>query len=139
MKIQRIDHLVLTVRSIEKTVEFYSQVLKMEVVTFNFRYALKFGEQKINLHLAGQEFTPHALQPVPGSADFCLISDEPLEAWQSHLSALNIQVEEGPVLKTGAWGPMQSLYIRDPDQNLVEISHYSSAVFSSSGRVGWLP
>lgn len=124
MKIQRIDHFVLTVKSIEKTVEFYSKVLKMEIVTFNNRWALKVGQQKINLHLSGQEFTPHAQQPIPGSADFCLISDEPLEVWQRHFQVLKIPIEEGPVAKTGALGPMQSIYIRDPDCNLVEISYY---------------
>jgi catechol 2,3-dioxygenase-like lactoylglutathione lyase family enzyme len=91
------------------------------------RIALKFGSQKINLHEAGREFAPHAELPVPGSADLCLLTDQPLEEWLDHLEERGVEVIEGPVPRTGALGPMTSLYIRDPDGNLVEISRYGEA------------
>ncbi|NWR08140.1 GLOD5 protein, partial [Paradoxornis webbianus] len=125
--IQRLDHLVLTVKSIEDTVAFYSKVLGMEVVTFKGnRKALRFGHQKFNLHQAGQEFEPKARRPVPGSADFCLITAAPLEKLQEHLEACGVPIEEGPVVRTGALGPITSIYFRDPDENLVEVSTYCS-------------
>ncbi|XP_064283340.1 glyoxalase domain-containing protein 5 isoform X2 [Passer domesticus] len=123
--IQRLDHLVLTVKSIEDTVAFYSKVLGMEVVTFKGnRKALCFGQQKFNLHQAGQEFEPKAWHPVPGSADFCLITTVPLEQLLEHLKACGVAIEEGPVARTGAVGPITSIYFRDPDENLVEVSRY---------------
>ncbi|NXP16305.1 GLOD5 protein, partial [Scytalopus superciliaris] len=123
--IQRLDHLVLTVKSIEDTVAFYSKVLGMEVVTFKGnRKALRFGNQKFNLHEAGKEFEPKARHPVPGSADLCLVTQEPLEKVLDHLKACGVVVEEGPVARTGAVGPITSIYFRDPDGNLIEVSRY---------------
>ena len=125
MKIDRIDHFVLTVRSIDATVAFYRDALGMEVVRFGEgRVALAFGEQKINLHQAGAEFEPKAETPTPGSGDFCLITSEPLEAVQAHLEAAGVVIEDGPVPRTGAMGLIESLYFRDPDGNLVEVSRY---------------
>ena len=123
MMIDRIDHFVLTVASVEASCAFYRDVLGFEVVTFGEgRKALCFGAQKINLHQAGAEFEPKAARPVPGSADFCLIAAEPLDAVIAHLQACSVPVEEGPVKRTGAQGPIRSVYIRDPDGNLVEIA-----------------
>lgn len=125
MKIKSIDHFVLTVASIEATCAFYSEVLGMEIVEFaGGRKALSFGAQKINLHEHGNEFDPKAAAPAPGSADFCLIAEDPLEKVAAHLEALGIGIEEGIVQRTGATGSIRSIYIRDPDKNLVEISEY---------------
>lgn len=127
MNIDRIDHLVLTVRDIEATCAFYTRVLGMEAVTFGGgRRALQFGRQKINLHQAGKEFEPKAQLPMPGSADFCLITQVPLDQVVAHLQACNVPIVEGPAPKTGAMGAMISVYLRDPDGNLVEISNYTS-------------
>ncbi|NXS57162.1 GLOD5 protein, partial [Brachypteracias leptosomus] len=123
--IQRLDHLVLTVKSIEDTVAFYSQVLGMEVATFKGgRKALHFGNQKFNLHEAGKEFEPKARRPVPSSADICLVTQAPLDQLMGHLKACGVLVEEGPVARTGAMGPITSIYFRDPDENLIEVSRY---------------
>jgi catechol 2,3-dioxygenase-like lactoylglutathione lyase family enzyme len=123
--IDRIDHLVLTVHDLDRTIDFYSRVLGMAPVTFaGGRRALAFGRQKLNLHQAGQEFEPKALKPVPGAIDLCFISDTPLDAVIAHLQANGVKVIEGPVPKTGALGPMSSVYFRDPDGNLVEVSNY---------------
>lgn len=125
MQIGRIDHFVLTVASIEATCAFYRDVLGMEVVTFaGGRRALSFGAQKINLHEVGREFEPKAARPTAGSGDFCLIADTPLEQVIAELQARGIAIEEGPVSRTGATGPIRSVYIRDPDDNLVEIATY---------------
>ena len=125
MKIDRIDHLVLTVRSIESSCAFYSRVLGMDVVTFGAgRTALAFGAQKINLHLAGHEFEPRAARPMPGSADICLISAIPLSEVVAHLARSEVPILEGPVRRTGATGPIRSVYFRDPDHNLIEVSTY---------------
>ena len=125
MKIARLDHFVLTVASLEATCEFYTTILGMKVVTFKQgRKALTFGHHKINLHHAGAEFTPHAAKPTSGSADFCLISDGPLDDVIDHLNLHKVAIEQGPVDRTGATGPIQSIYLRDPDQNLIEISVY---------------
>lgn len=125
MKIDRVDHFVLTVASIEATCEFYSKVLGMEVVEFaGGRKALAFGAQKINLHQRGKEFEPKALTPTPGSGDFCLISTVPIGEVVSHLESCGVEIEEGIVPRTGATGPIKSVYLRDPDDNLVEISEY---------------
>lgn len=125
MRIARIDHFVLTVASIEATCAFYSDLLGMEVVTFaGGRRALSFGAQKINLHEVGWEFDPKAARPTAGSGDFCLIADTPLEEVIAHLQAKGIAIEEGPVSRTGATGPIRSVYFRDPDDNLVEIANY---------------
>ena len=124
MRIDRIDHFVLTVASIEATCAFYRDVLGMEVVTFaGRRRALSFGAQKINLHEVGREFEPKAARPTAGSGDFCLIADTPLEEVIAHLQARGIAIEEGPVNRTGATGPIRSVYFRDPDDNLVEIAN----------------
>lgn len=124
MKISHLDHLVLTVSNIETTCHFYQTVLGFEVITFKGnRKALKFGNQKINLHQQGNEFEPKALQPTPGSADLCFISATPISEVVAYLNQLNIQIEEGPVERTGAVHPILSVYIRDPDQNLIEISN----------------
>lgn len=125
MQIKSIDHFVLTVASIDATCTFYSEVLGMQVLEFaGGRKALSFGTQKINLHQRGKEFEPKAQAPTAGSADFCLITDVPLEDVATQLKALNIKIEEGIVDRTGATGPIRSVYIRDPDMNLVEISNY---------------
>jgi catechol 2,3-dioxygenase-like lactoylglutathione lyase family enzyme len=127
IRIKRIDHVVLTVRDLEVTCEFYHRVLGFEVVRFGEgRTALSFGGQKFNLHEAGNEFTPRAAKPVPGSADFCLIADTPLEEVIAHLKACDVAIEEGPVPKTGATGALVSVYFRDPDNNLVEVSNYTA-------------
>lgn len=124
MKIDRIDHLVLTVRDIKVTCDFYSRVLGMEVVRFgNGRTALRFGRQKINLHEVGKEFEPKALNPTPGSGDLCLITDLPLRQVIGHLQECGVNIVEGPVRRTGALGPIDSVYVRDPDGNLIEISN----------------
>ncbi|PJH93161.1 VOC family protein [Bacillus sp. SN1] len=123
--IKRLDHLVLTVQNLQETIDFYTSVLGMEEETFGEgRKALRFGNQKINLHEADHEFEPKAKHPLPGSADLCLISDEPISKVLEHLKKTNVNVEEGPVKRTGALGPILSVYIRDPDQNLIEISEY---------------
>ncbi|UCH74415.1 MAG: VOC family protein [Rhodospirillales bacterium] len=126
MKIDRIDHLVLTVADIGSTCDFYVGVLGMERVTFGAerRVALAFGRQKINLHRAGAEFEPRARQPTPGSGDFCFITELSMDKITSRLKRLGIEIIEGPVPRTGAKGPMTSIYIRDPDGNLVEIARY---------------
>ncbi|GAX90122.1 VOC family protein [Effusibacillus lacus] len=125
MKINRLDHFVLTVADIEMTCKFYSEVLGMEVVIFgNGRRALRFGNQKINLHQVGKEFEPKALHPIPGSADLCFVTETPLQEVIEHVTKYGIIIEEGPVLRTGATGTIHSIYLRDPDQNLIEISNY---------------
>ena len=123
--IERLDHLVLTVNDIKVTCEFYSKVLGLEVVTFNpGRIALKFGSQKFNLHQFGQEIEPKAIASTPGSADFCLITKDSLVNVIEHLHACQIEIIEQLVTRTGALGIITSVYIRDPDQNLIEISSY---------------
>ena len=125
MEIDRIDHIVLTVHDLKRTCDFYSKVLGMKVVTFGEgRTALTFGRQKLNLHLAGKEFEPKALRPAPGAIDLCFITLTPLEEVAAHVRACDVKIIEGPLPKTGATGPMNSIYVRDPDGNLVEISNY---------------
>lgn len=125
MKIERLDHLVLTVRSIPESVAFYERVMGMQAVTFGAgRTALAFGQQKINLHQAGKEFEPKAARPTPGSADLCFITVTPLPDVLAHLNACGVSVAEGPVARTGALGPITSVYFRDPDENLIEVSVY---------------
>jgi catechol 2,3-dioxygenase-like lactoylglutathione lyase family enzyme len=126
MKIDRLDHLVLTVQDIDKTIEFYVKVLNMQPVSFtNNRRALSFGQQKINLHPAAAPFKPHAIKPTPGSADLCFISSTPIPEVIAHLKTAGIMIEEGPVQRSGATGPITSIYFRDPDGNLIEISNYN--------------
>jgi catechol 2,3-dioxygenase-like lactoylglutathione lyase family enzyme len=128
IRIRSIDHLVLTVADIDVSCAFYEKVLGMEVITFGQgRKALKFGHQKINLHRAGREFEPKAQRPVPGSADLCLIADTAVADVIAHLRACGIPILEGPVDRTGATGPIISVYFRDPDGNLIEIANPAAA------------
>lgn len=123
MRIERLDHLVLTVADIDATVDFYERVLGMTPVTFGQgRRALVFGQQKINLHRAGAEFEPKAHRATPGSADLCFITSTDLDDVEQHVRDLGVQIEEGPVDRTGALGPIRSIYFRDPDFNLIEVS-----------------
>lgn len=125
LHIDRLDHLVLTVADVAATCEFYHRVLGMEVDTFGEgRKALRFGLQKINLHAHGNEFDPKAERPTPGSADLCLITYATMDEILAHLQAQGVTVEEGPVQRTGATGPSLSVYFRDPDRNLIEVSRY---------------
>lgn len=125
MKIDRLDHLVLTVKSIEATVAFYRRALGMREVAFGEgRKALAFGAQKINLHEEGREFEPKAHRPTPGSADLCFVTETPLPEVVRHLRACGVEIIEGPVGRTGAVGPLLSVYFRDPDLNLIEVSNY---------------
>ena len=124
MRVQRIDHVVLTVADIERTIAFYERVLGMSAVTFGEgRRALAFGDQKLNLHQAGREFVPKAVRPTPGAIDVCFTTDVPLADVAAHLRAQSVEIELGPVDKTGARGPLRSLYFRDPDGNLLEVSN----------------
>lgn len=125
MRIDRLDHLVLTVADIDAAIDFYTRVLGMEAVAFGAgRRALAFGTSKINLHQAGREFEPKAAHPTPGSADLCLITANPLNEIIADLEHHGVPIEEGPVTRTGATGPIRSVYIRDPDHNLLELSVY---------------
>ncbi|MDX2316582.1 MAG: VOC family protein [Gammaproteobacteria bacterium] len=125
MRIDRLDHLVLTVASIEASCDFYSSVLGMDVSRFaEGRTALTFGRQKINLHEVGKEFVPRAAHATAGSGDLCLVSAIPLDDVVRHLNECEIAIIEGPVAKTGATGPIRSVYFRDPDGNLIEVSEY---------------
>jgi catechol 2,3-dioxygenase-like lactoylglutathione lyase family enzyme len=125
ISLDRLDHLVLTVADVEAAVDFYAQVLGMRAETFDDgRRALHFGAQKINLHRAGHEFEPKAAHPGPGSADFCLISTTPIDEVAAHLERCGVPIEVGPVARTGAQGPMTSIYFRDPDGNLLEVATY---------------
>ena len=129
-EISSIDHIVMTVADVSKTIDFYCSVLGTKVVEFlpptggGARMSLHFGKQKINLHDAASPYVPHAKAPKAGSIDLCFISAQSLDEWQTHLDNHCVSVEEGPVRKTGANGALMSLYIRDPDGNLIEISNY---------------
>lgn len=125
MQIERLDHFVLTVRDVDATISFYQRVLGMAPVTFGAgRTALAFGQSKINLHSADAPIAPHAQHPVPGSADLCLIASGSIESVIDHLHDCGVTIEEGPVPRTGALGPITSVYLRDPDGNLIELSSY---------------
>ena len=125
MQIDRIDHIVITAFDVERTIDFYSKVMGMEPITFaGGRRGLAFGRQKINLHQSGREFEPKALKPTPGSMDLCFITETPLAQVISHLKSHGLVIAQGPVEKTGALGPMMSVYFRDPDGNLIEVSNY---------------
>ncbi|XP_017279609.1 glyoxalase domain-containing protein 5 [Kryptolebias marmoratus] len=133
VEVSHLDHLVLTVKSVPDTVNFYTSVLGMEVVTFKGnRKALGFGQQKFNLHQLGQEFEPKAKHPTAGSADLCLITKTPLSSVAAHLKVCGVEIEEGPIERTGAVGPITSLYFRDPDNNLIEVSNYSQSTADDS-------
>jgi len=129
-EISAIDHFVMTVADMSKTIDFYCSVLGTKMVEFvpptggPARKSLHFGKQKINLHDAASPYVPHAKTPQAGSVDLCFISSQSLDDWLTHLANHEVSVEEGPVGKTGANGALMSLYIRDPDGNLIEISNY---------------
>lgn len=126
MKIDALDHLVLTVADIDASCAFYERVLGMRTVSFGAgRKALAFGTQKINLHRHGHEFEPKAERPTPGSADLCFVTATPLAEAMAHLRSCGVELLEGPVPRTGARGPIVSVYFRDPDRNLVEICNYA--------------
>lgn len=126
-RIARLDHLVLTVADIDATVDFYERVLGMQREAFGAgRVALRFGQQKINLHPAGREFEPKALRPTPGSGDLCFIVDGPLDTALAHVRGQGVEILEGPVARTGATGSITSFYFRDPDANLVEVATYDA-------------
>jgi catechol 2,3-dioxygenase-like lactoylglutathione lyase family enzyme len=122
MRITSLDHLVLTVASVDATVAFYEQIGMRRETFGEGRIALRFGDQKVNLHEAGAEFEPYARHPVPGSADLCFLVADPLGEVADALAAAGIAIELGPVARSGAAGPIESLYLRDPDGNLVELS-----------------
>ncbi len=121
--LEHLDHLVLTVANIDATVDFYTEVLGMDVITFDGRKALAFGIQRINLHQRGHEFSPTAAHPTPGSADLCFITTTALERVIEYLASQKIHIEEGPVERNGSIGKLRSIYLRDPDRNLIEISN----------------
>jgi catechol 2,3-dioxygenase-like lactoylglutathione lyase family enzyme len=123
--IEAIDHIVFTVKNVDATCEFYQRVLGMEVATFGEgRKALSFGRQKINLHQWGKELEPKAAAPAPGTQDICLITQKPISDVAKHINGCGIEIEDGPVRRTGATGPILSIYFRDPDNNLIEVSNY---------------
>ncbi|WP_328823503.1 VOC family protein [Undibacterium crateris] len=123
--LDRFDHVVLTVADIERTCEFYMRAIGAKIETFGSgRKALLFGHQKFNLHQLGHEIVPHATHPTPGSADLCIIAVTPVDDVIKHLKAVNVTIAEGPVQRTGALGAIRSVYFRDPDENLIEISNY---------------
>jgi catechol 2,3-dioxygenase-like lactoylglutathione lyase family enzyme len=126
--ITSLDHLVLTVRSIDESTAFFVDVLGMTLDRFKVadgttRTALKFGQQKINLHQTGAEFDPKAAHPLSGGGDLCFLSDTPIADWITHFEALDLHIEDGPIPRTGATGPIMSIYIRDLDGNLIEIAN----------------
>lgn len=138
-KLTGLDHLVLTVADPDRTVTFYCDVLGMVAEVFHpadgsTRTALTFGAQKINLHSAARPFAPKAAQPTPGSADLCFLTGTPLPEWEAHFTALGVAVLAGPVRRSGATGPILSLYIRDPDGNLIEVAHPIIAGQSATDR-----
>lgn len=126
MRIDRIDHIVLTVKDVKKTVDFYKNILGMEVQDYGGKWkTMAFSQQRINLHEYGEDEVPiRAEKPTPGSADLCLISETPILEVLEEIKERGINIEEGPILRTGALGQLISIYIRDPDNNLIEISNY---------------
>ena len=128
--ITRLDHLVLTCDDIATTVAFYQRVMGFEGVQTDDRWALRFGHQEINLHQKGREIEPHALRATAGSADLCFITQAPLQQWMEHLLVEGVVIVEGPVTRSGALGSIQSVYLRDPDGNLLEVSRYDDGVSS---------
>lgn len=125
IQLERIDHIVLTVKDLQTTCAFYTRVLGMRETSFEQnRKALVFGQTKINLHEAGNEFDPKAQCPTPGSADICLVTRDPIARVVAHVRANDVEIIDGPVRRTGAAGAMESVYFRDPDGNLIEVSHY---------------
>lgn len=125
ISVDRVDHLVLTVADVERAAEFYERILGMRSVSFpDDRRALSFGRQSIKLHQASELVEPTATHPVPGSANLCFATENAISEVQEHLRANDVRIEEGPVVRTGAVGPITSLYVRDPDGNLIEVAHY---------------
>jgi len=131
ISLERFDHMVFTVRSIDATCAFYARVLGLTVRTYEFdgmkRTSLHFGEQKINLHEAGHEFEPKAHAPAPGAIDICFITSTPIDEVIAHLNGCGVVVADGPGVRSGALGKMRSIYFRDPDRNLIEVSNYAEA------------
>ena len=126
MQVERLDHFVLTVSDLDATIRFYERVLGMRQESFGVgRRALHFGQSKINLHAAAAPIAPHAAHPAPGSADLCFVVATPISRVVEHLRACNVTIEAGPVARTGALGPIDSVYFRDPDGNLIELSNYA--------------
>ncbi len=130
MKLEKIDHVVITVKDLNKTIDFYTNILGMKLEKFSsslknnqIRYAVCFGSQKINIHEEKKPLKPNALKPSSGSMDICFISQNKINDWMHHLEKKGINIEIGPEQKTGALGPILSIYIRDPDFNLIEISN----------------
>jgi catechol 2,3-dioxygenase-like lactoylglutathione lyase family enzyme len=123
-QLDRIDHVVLSVSSMEAAEDFYSEVLGMEIVRHGEGHALAFGVQLIKLQHRGHELAPHAAHPAAGSADLCFVTESPLEDVIAYVTAMRIRIEEGPVERQGALGKMMSIYVRDPDRNLIEIAKY---------------
>ena len=130
MKLEKIDHVVITVKNLKKTIDFYTNILGMKLEEFSLsldndqiRYAVSFGSQKINIHEEKKPIKPNALNPSSGSMDICFISKNKINDWVHHLVKKGINIEIGPEKKTGALGPILSIYIRDPDFNLIEISN----------------
>lgn len=127
MQIDRLDHLVLTVKDIDTTVNFYTSVMGMKKLVFGQgRVALSYGQQKINLHQLGREFEPKADNVTAGSADLCFIINQPVDQAMAHLAACNVHIIDGPVKRSGATGEIVSAYFRDPDGNLIEVSNYAN-------------
>ena len=127
MRVVSLDHLVITVHDMSRTIKFYVDILGMREVTFgDDRKALTYGQQKINLHQFGEEFEPKASRPLPGTADLCFLIDVDLSECIEHLISNDIEILQGPIERTGALGPINSIYIRDPDANLIELSTYFS-------------
>lgn len=122
--LDQLDHFVLTVGSIDATIDFYTEVLGMDAVTLGGRKALTFGVQTIKLHQRGHEFKPHAAHPTSGSGDLCFITTTPLGEVMEYLAAMRVHIEEGPVERDGAMGKLRSVYLRDPDRNLIEVANY---------------
>ena len=130
MKLEKIDHVVITVKNLNKTIDFYTNILGMKLEKFSsslknnqIRYAVSFGSQKINIHEEKKPLKPNALNPSSGSMDICFISQNKINDWMNHLEKKGINIEFGPEQKTGALGPILSIYIRDQDFNLIEISN----------------
>ncbi len=123
MRLTRLDHLVLTVANITRTSDFYQRTLGMIPINKNGRWSLHFGMQKINLHEFGHEFEPKAERPTPGSADLCFLTEMPLSQVIEHLQKSSVAITKGPVRRTGAQGPLLSVYFRDPDLNLIEVAN----------------